>query len=51
MFVGVGLQVVEDAHRPAFAKQQIHDVRADESRAAGNQCALLMCSHADAVLL
>ena len=35
--VRVRLEVIEDAHLPALAHQQIDDVRSDQSRAAGDE--------------
>jgi hypothetical protein len=43
--VRVGLQIVEDADGPALANEQVNNVRSDEPGAAGNQRALLSCSH------
>ena len=42
MFVGLGLEIIEDAHRPAFAHKQIDDVRADQACAAGDERSFLM---------
>ena len=35
--VGLRLQVVQDADRPALAEQQVHDVRADQAGAARDE--------------
>ncbi len=43
--VGIGLEVIEDADAPAFTNKEVHDVRADEARASGDERALLMSSH------
>ena len=43
--VGIGLEVVEDADTPAFADEEVGDVRPDEARASGDKRALLVSSH------
>ena len=43
--VGVRFKIIEDANGPAFAKEEIDDVRADETRASGDERALLVGCH------
>ncbi len=49
--VGLWLKIVEDADRPTLTEEQIDDVRADESGAAGDERALLVGGGHELLLL
>ena len=39
------LKIIQDAHFPAFAHQQIRNMRADQARATGHKRAFSMLRH------